>query len=133
MQAYGVRDGAGSPVTWLRIGRFIPWIDLLLSDGRTAFVGEFFGETWPTDPLADDLGELYRPPVPARVASAWLDDLGGPGTAGAVVSVAAGNWIENFEPRPTELSTRSVPFISATRPCAMVKPRPVPRPTSFVV
>jgi len=87
VQAYGVRDGAGSPVTWLRIGRFIPWIDLLLSDGRTAFVGEFFGETWPTDPLADDLGELYRPPVPARVASAWLDDLGGPGTAGAVATM----------------------------------------------
>ncbi len=86
-RAYGARDGAGSPTAWLRFGRFIPWVDLVLSDGRTAFVGELFDEVHPTDPLQDDLAELYRAPVPAQVVSAWLDDLGGPGTAGDVAAL----------------------------------------------
>lgn len=84
VRAYAARDGAGSPTAWLRFGRFIPWVDLVLSDGRTAFVGELFDEVHPSDPLGDDLVELYRPPVPAQVVSAWLDDLGGAGTAAGV-------------------------------------------------
>lgn len=84
VRAYGARDGAGSPTAWLRFGRFIPWVDLVLSDGRTAFVGELFDEVHPSDPLADDLAELYGAPTAPRVVAAWLDDLGGPGTSAAV-------------------------------------------------
>ncbi len=84
VRSYGALDGAGSPTAWLRFGRFIPWVDLVLSDGRTAFVGELFDEVHPSDPLRDDLTELYRAPTPAQVVSAWLDDLGGPGTASEV-------------------------------------------------
>jgi len=103
VRAYGARDGAGSPTAWLRFGRFIPWVDLVLSDGRTAFVGELFDEVHPSDPLGDDLAELYRPPTPAQVVSAWLDDLGGPGTAGAV-----GELVRLGEPLSTALAARGL-------------------------
>ncbi|MCB9760690.1 MAG: hypothetical protein H6739_12680 [Alphaproteobacteria bacterium] len=68
----------------LRIAAWIPWVDALLYNGRTSFHAEIFDETFPGDPLADDLLELFGGPTPGQVLAVKLDDLYGPGTAEAV-------------------------------------------------
>ncbi len=103
VRAYAALEGAESPVAWLRFGRFIPWVDLVLSDGRTLFVGELFDEVHPSDPLEDDLMELYRAPTPAPVVAAWLEDLGGPGTSDSV-----GERVRLGEPLSTAIAAQGL-------------------------
>ena len=70
----------------LRFGAWIPEIDSLLYDGSVPFVGELFFETFPADPLADDLLELFQPRTPGQVVSVKLDDRYGAGSALALAS-----------------------------------------------
>src|SRR5919197_4786327 len=44
------------------------------------------------------------------------------------IAYARGRANTNRDPPPADASTRILPPISCTRPCAMKRPRPVPRP-----
>ena len=72
---------------------WIPEIDSLLYDGRLPFYEDAFGEVWPPDPVADDLGELLDRTTPAQAITRRLDARYGEGTAermaGAIVGGAA--------------------------------------------
>jgi len=61
-----VRDAIG----W---ASWIPEIDALLYDGRLPFYSDVFTETWPGDPVADDLGELLDPTTPGAAICARVD------------------------------------------------------------
>jgi len=65
----------------LRWASWIPQVDDLLYDGSVPFVGELFGETFPGDPLRDDLVELFFDGTPGQVASVKIDYLLGGGTS----------------------------------------------------
>lgn len=72
------------PQDVLRFGAWLPLIDSVLYSGRLPFHAEVFDETFPADPLLDDVGELWSPVVHGRVMATKLDDRYGPGTALAV-------------------------------------------------
>ncbi len=59
---------------------WIPQIDDLLYDGRMPFFSEIFNETWPADPLADDLQELIDRRIPARALLHRIDAIYGEGS-----------------------------------------------------
>jgi hypothetical protein len=59
---------------------WIPQIDDLLYDGRMPFFSEIFNETWPGDPLADDLQEIVDRRIPARALLHRIDALYGEGS-----------------------------------------------------
>ncbi len=59
---------------------WIPQIDDLLYDGRMPFFSEIFNETWPGDPLADDLQEIVDRHIPSRALLHRIDALYGEGT-----------------------------------------------------
>ena len=69
----------------LRLGSFIPLVDYLLYSGRMPFHAEVFDETFPGDPLQDDLVEMFEPRTTGRVLATKLDDMWGPDTAVEVV------------------------------------------------
>lgn len=56
---------------------WIPQIDDLLYDGQMPFFAEIFNETWPGDPLADDLQEIIDRRIPARALLDRIDALYG--------------------------------------------------------
>ncbi len=56
---------------------WIPGIDALLYDGSLPFASELMGETWPSDPVRDDLLEMIEDVVPSQVASRKLTGLFG--------------------------------------------------------
>jgi len=79
----------------LRFGAWIPEIDSLLYDGSVPFVGELFFETFPADPLADDLLEMFDPRTLGQVVSVKLDDRYGAGSALALAeALTAGASLE---------------------------------------
>jgi hypothetical protein len=61
----------------LRWRSFLPRVDALLYDGRSAFMSEVFEETWPSDTLRDDALELVDNPTPALSAARKLERLYG--------------------------------------------------------
>jgi hypothetical protein len=81
---YRARVQAADVEDLLRWGAWIPEIDALLYDGSVPFVADLFVETFPGDPLQDDLLELFAPRTPGQVVAAKLDDRYGEGTAAAV-------------------------------------------------
>lgn len=58
--------------------RFLPQIDAILYDGTLPFYSEVFGEPWPSDPLLDDISELYAPRLPPAALVAQVEARGGP-------------------------------------------------------
>ncbi|MCK6525188.1 hypothetical protein L6R49_27600 [Myxococcota bacterium] len=69
-----------------RLGGWIPVVDALVYSGRAPFHAEVFSETYPGDPLRDDLAELFNPEEVGGVAAVKLDDRYGPGTASALTA-----------------------------------------------
>jgi hypothetical protein len=61
----------------LRWRSFLPRVDALLYDGRSAFMSEVFEETWPSDSLRDDALEIVDNPTPALSAARKLERLYG--------------------------------------------------------
>ena len=59
---------------------WIPQIDDLLYDGQLPFFSEIFAETWPGDPLADDLQEILDRQVPGGALAYRIDAVYGAGT-----------------------------------------------------
>ena len=74
-------DLGGELERLLRFGTWAPAVDYLMYSGRIDFHAEVFDETFPADPLQDDLLEIFAPRVPGRVLAAKLDDHYGPGTS----------------------------------------------------
>ena len=68
----------------MRFGAWLPIIDQLMYSGRLSFHAEVFDETFPADPLDDDVAEMFSARIPGRVLATKLDDTYGPGTALAV-------------------------------------------------
>lgn len=81
---YGERADVNDASGLVRRLAFIPWVDALLYSGNSAFHAEFFGETFPGDPLHDDLAEMFAPRLDGQVLATKLDDLHGAGTADAM-------------------------------------------------
>ncbi len=54
---------------------WLPQVDDLLYDGSTPFVSELLDETFPGDPLQDDLGELFQARIPGRVVARQVGDI----------------------------------------------------------
>lgn len=61
----------------LRWRAFLPRVDALLYDGRSAFMSEVFEETWPSDSIRDDALEVVDNPTPALSAARKLERLYG--------------------------------------------------------
>ncbi len=95
---------------------WIPEIDALLYDGRLPFYSDVFTETWPGDPIADDLAEVLEPTTPGQAVCARLDTRHGEGTClrlawelikGSTLEAAAeaagvsAAVIESWRPEPT--------------------------------
>ena len=83
-----VRDLIGSltpPTTYevdslwekLRWRSFLPRVDALLYDGRSAFMSEVFEEAWPSDTLRDDALEIVDNLTPPQSAARKLERLYG--------------------------------------------------------
>jgi len=74
--ADGVAPGptADQTLSWLA---WIPGVDALLYDGSLPFTSEVMGETWPADPVKDDLLEVIENAVPSQVAVRKLTGLYG--------------------------------------------------------
>lgn len=81
---YGERLDVNDATGVVHLFAFLPWVDALLYSGNTSFHAELFGETFPGDPLGDDLAEVFAPRVDGQVLATKLDDLYGPGTADAI-------------------------------------------------
>ena len=69
----------------MRLGSFVPLVDYLLYSGRMPFHAEVFDETFPGDPLEDDLVEMFTTRVSGRVLATKIDDRWGSGTASRLV------------------------------------------------
>ena len=110
---------------------WIPQIDDLLYDGQMPFFSEIFNETWPGDPLADDLQEILDRRIPARALVHRIDAIYGAGSALRLANVllagrsmheatiAAGvppitleNWLPWLPPGELSVEVESVPGTS---------------------
>jgi hypothetical protein len=61
---------------------WVPLVDSLLYSGTLPFYSEVFDETYPADPLADDLAELFGPDQqPPRAVARMIDARFGAGTS----------------------------------------------------
>ena len=85
---------------------WIPLVDSLLYSGSLPFYSEVFDETYPADPLADDLAELFGPEQqPARAVVRMIDARFGAGTSEQIArQVVAG------QPFEAALAAANVPL-----------------------
>jgi len=72
------------PLSW------IPEVDQLLYNGQLPFYSDVMGETWPRDPVADDLSQLAAPRVPGRVVARRLNALEPDAAAALAASLQEG-------------------------------------------
>ena len=99
LAAHHLADGmppgptAGQTLAWLA---WIPGIDALLYDGSLPFASEVMGETWPSDPVHDDLAQIIEDVVPGGVAARKMAGLfGWEKTAAMVKRIGAGEALDD--------------------------------------